>query len=67
MPQRQINREAKTNGLYDGSLRESGVTRCEMGEQTGSASETKHPLLSTQGSGRINSFAAALYKITRSF
>jgi hypothetical protein len=25
MPQRQINREAKTNGLYDGSLRESGA------------------------------------------
>jgi hypothetical protein len=40
-------------------------TCCEMGEQTGSASETKRPPLGPQGSGSLNGFMAPMYKIGR--
>ena len=42
-------------------------TCCEMDEQTGSASETKHLLLRPQGSKSLNGLTAPMYKIGRCF
>ncbi len=53
--------------LMTATGRNLAFTCCEIGEQTGSASETKHSLLRAEGSARLNSFTAAINKIWSCF